>query len=101
MQERAIPQHLLDIVSMFGSEHRLPSATAYFMRRKDIPPWLPIVQAKQIEGIVVIVSDNKIITAYRDASFLRTNKRRQDYCFHKQRKIADYCDVWSPLACTE
>ena len=79
MQERGIPHHQLEIVTMFGSRHHVPGAMACFLRRKDMPPWLPAYQARRLEDIVVIIKGGRAITVYRNAKFLRENKRRSPW----------------------
>ena len=79
MRERGIPDHQLEIVTMFGSRHYVPGAIACFLRRKDMPPWLPLDQAKHLEDIVVIVNNGCALTVYRNAKFLWKHKRRPQW----------------------
>lgn len=79
MRERGIPSHQLELVTMFGSRYHVPGALACLLRRKDMPPWLPADQARRLEDIVVIVKDGCAITVFRNAKFLRANKRRPQW----------------------
>jgi len=89
MRERGIPDHQLDVVTMFGSRHYVPGALACFLRRKDMPPWLPADQARRLDDIVVIIKDGCAITVYRDPKFLWKNKRRSHWGHPNRDNLLD------------
>ena len=79
MRERQIPIHDFEAAVRFGTQLRLSSATACYVRRRDIPEWVPERQARRIENIVVIARDGCALTTYRDTKFLRHHKRQNKW----------------------